>query len=288
MHLAPHQTQPAVVHEARLQPFWEWKRKLPRSRVMRVPGGAVSTWSAPAHFGALPGAAAHAGDDALARAGRVGGRVAVGRHRRPKTRCRCASPKHARTLYSPADAGGASAKVSTAVVRISRRLMERLLWLMARTRHLRWLGLKLGVRTPRSCRRTRGRTRRSCPVGPRRSAGTRGSRGWCPGSGPAGVGRSRRGVRVGGVGVGAGVGVATTSVARDEAESRGRARARLGLRLRDRPWRRRLARRWPRIQDGAWTTPVATQSAPAPAPLTQKPMMVAIVAMRPPPVELAM
>lgn len=44
----------------------------------------------------------------------------------------------------------------------------------------------------------------------------------------------------------------------------------------------------PRIQPGVFTTPVATQRAPAPAPETQKPMIVAIVAIRPPPVCVAM
>ena len=91
-----------------------------------------------------------------------------------------------------------------------------------------------------------------------------------------------------GAGVGVRVARATTSVARDDADSSAGPRgvrfgyaSALGAGAGARSAR-------PESQPGAWTTPVATQSAPAPAPETQKPISVAIVAMRPPPVEVAM
>src|SRR5829696_6703252 len=104
------------------------------------------------------------------------------------------------------------------------------------------------------------------------------------------VGRSRRGLRVTGRGVGAGVGVGMTSVAREEAVSLAGARdAGSGFGFGFAIGRGAGARSGrPRIQPGVWTTPVATQSAPAPAPDTQKPMIVAIVVSRPPPVCVAM
>src|SRR5215211_3512782 len=105
----------------------------------------------------------------------------------------------------------------------------------------------------------------------------------------AAVGWSRRGLRVTGRGVGAGVGVAMTSLALEEAMSLAGPRADGGLGLGFAIGRGAGARSgWPRIQPGVLTTPVATQSAPAPAPETQKPMIVAIVVRRPPPVCVAM
>lgn len=88
-------------------------------------------------------------------------------------------------------------------------------------------------------------------------------------------GSNRTGRRIGaGVAVGAaGEGRGTAAALRDASPDRFGAGARSGC---------------PRIQRGASTTPVATQSAPAPAPLTQKPMIVAIVEMRPPPPDVAM
>ena len=112
---------------------------------------------------------------------------------------------------------------------------------------------------------------------------------WLGSSEAEGFGEDLRGSRRGaGPGVGVGVSLATISVARDDADSSAGPRGvRFGFASAfGRGAGARSAR--PEIQPGAWTTPVATQSAPAPAPDTQKPITVAIVAMRPPPVEVAM
>ncbi len=137
----------------------------------------------------------------------------------------------------------------------------------------------------RSRLRIRCRTRSWRPRRSRRSARTRAMWAWCLGSGPW-----RRGRRVRGL-------------TRDRADDRGRGGVGDGFRRAGRAASPDGSRfvvafaigrgaggraSWPRIQRGASTTPVATQSAPAPALLTQKPMIVAIVEMRPPPPEVAM
>ena len=85
--------------------------------------------------------------------------------------------------------------------------------------------------------------------------------------------------------IGVGVNVAVTSVVRTAAERREGSCLRAAVLAGPGACGRAS---WSRIQRGASTIPVATQSAPAPAPLTQKPMIVAIVEMRPPPPEVAM
>ncbi len=109
---------------------------------------------------------------------------------------------------------------------------------------------------------------------------------WLGSLAASGAARLRGRRRGSGWGVGTGVGVGMNSVVREEAVIRAGARG-FGLALVT--GRGAGARSGsPRIHFGVCTTPVATQRAPAPAPLTQKPMIAAIVESRPPPPDVAM